>query len=186
MKFSFRFTSSVSVTSLSPPPPSRFSPSTLRNANNSEREHWIPLIKKSSHHPTHALRALCPPHLAPTTTTTTLFTPSFLEPPTPPPSPHPKHFFSPLQGGTLRKNVIQHIQASAPPNLCCKHVPTDSPKELIAPNNLTIWLLRSVPTRLLALQRLGPIQRREGERGRGRETEREVVKACQEAERRRE
>lgn len=44
-----------------------------------------------------------------------------------------------------------------PPNLCCKHVPTDSLKELIAPNNLTIWLRRSIPTRRLALQRLGPI-----------------------------
>lgn len=53
----------------------------------------------------------------------------------------------------------------APPNLCCKHVPTDSLKELIAPNNLTIWLLRSIPTRLLALQRLGPIQMAESERG---------------------
>lgn len=94
----------------------------------------------------------------------------------------------------------------APPNLCCKHVPTDSLKELIAPNNLTIWLLRSIPTRLLALQRLRPIQMalwlRESVWGRGRESERasevdrewqrekererEVVKACQEAERRRE
>lgn len=46
----------------------------------------------------------------------------------------------------------------APPNLCCKHVLTDSLKELIASNNLTIWLGRSIPARLLALQRLGPIQ----------------------------
>lgn len=72
----------------------------------------------------------------------------------------------------------------SPPNLCCKHVPTDSLKELIAPNNLTIWLWRSIPTRLLALRRLGPIQTpamllwcRERERG---------GEACQEAEKRRE
>lgn len=80
----------------------------------------------------------------------------------------------------------------APPNLCCKHVPTDSLKELIAPNNLTIWLQRSIPTRLLALRRLGPIQMPPPQscRGAARERERggkrEVVKACQEAEKRRE
>lgn len=68
----------------------------------------------------------------------------------------------------------------SPPNLCCKHVPTDSLKELIALNNLTIWLFRSIPTRSPALQRLGPIQMTLWLR------EREVVKACQEAERRRE
>lgn len=64
----------------------------------------------------------------------------------------------------------------APPNLCCKHVPTDSLKELIAPNNLTIWLRRSIPTRLLALRRLGPIQMSPNaaveQRERGREAER--------------
>lgn len=82
----------------------------------------------------------------------------------------------------------------APPNLCCKHVPTDSLKELIAPNNLTIWLRRSIPTRLLALRRLGPIQMppsapqscRGAARERERGGKREVVKACQEAEKRRE
>lgn len=54
-----------------------------------------------------------------------LFTPSFLEPPTTDPH-HPftpsKHFFF-LRGGTLRKNVIQHIQSSAPESLLqtCSH-----------------------------------------------------------------
>lgn len=54
-----------------------------------------------------------------------LFTPSFLEPPTTDPH-HPftpsKHFFF-LRGGTLRKNVIHHIQPSAPKSLLqtCSH-----------------------------------------------------------------
>lgn len=43
----------------------------------------------------------------------------------------------------------------APPNLCCKHVPTDSLKELIAPNNLTIWFQKYIPLRLLALRSWG-------------------------------
>lgn len=102
-----------------------------------------------------------------------------LEPPNAGPRlPTPSELF--FLGGTLRKNVIQHIQPAQPPNLCCKHVPTDSLKELIAPNNLTIWLWRSIPTRLLALPRLGPIQTlamllwcREGEREREIDRERE-------------
>ena len=114
-----------------------------------------------------------------------------------PPPPHPFWTFFFL-GGTLRKNVIQHIQPAQPPNLRCKHVPTDSLKELIALNNLTIWLWRSIPTRLLALPRLGPIQspamllwcrEREREREIERERERERERggeACQEAEKRRE
>lgn len=72
-------------------------------------------------------------------------------------------------------NTFNHT----PPNLCCKHVLTDSLKELIAPNNLTIWLGRSIPARLLALQRLGSIQTlamllwcEKGEKDRARERER--------------
>ena len=65
-------------------------------------------------------------------------------------------FFFPRR--SLRRNVIQHIQTRAPANLCCKHVPTDSLKELIAPNNLTIWLWRSILVKLLAQWCLGPIQ----------------------------
>lgn len=74
-------------------------------------------------------------------------------------------------------NTFNH----APPNLCCKHVLTDSLKELIAPNNLTIWLGRSIPARLLALQRLGSIQTLAmllwcGKRVRQSERKREVAK----------
>lgn len=83
-----------------------FLPSPPWNANNSKSEHWLPLIKKSSHHQTRALRALSLPPFS--------LRPSWnLPPETPTPSPLLNIFF-PLRGGTLRKNVIQHIQPSAP------------------------------------------------------------------------
>lgn len=83
-----------------------FLPSPLWNANNSKSEQWLPLIKKSSHHQTRAYVRF-------------RFSPFSLHPswnlPPESPTPSPRLNISfPLRGGTLRKNVIQHIQPSAP------------------------------------------------------------------------
>lgn len=71
-------------------------------------------IKKSSHTQPHTLRALFLPSLSVCS--------SWNLPPQTPTSPPLLNFFFFL-GGTLRKNVIQHIQASAPKSLLqtCSH-----------------------------------------------------------------
>lgn len=90
-------------------------------------------------------------------------------------------------GGTFVRNAIQHIQCVSS-NLRCKHVPIDALKELIASNNLTRWLQRSLHRQKVVLPRLGSIQRGlqccSGEE-RKRERYREVANACREAEKRR-
>lgn len=93
-----------------------FSPLTLWNANNSITERRLLFIKKSSHRQAHTLRALFLPSFS--------LCPSWnLPPETPTSSPLLNIFFFFLRGGTLRKNVIQHIQLSAPKSLLqtCSH-----------------------------------------------------------------
>lgn len=72
-------------------------------------------IKKSSHTQPHTLRALFLPSLSVCS--------SWNLPPQTPTSPPLLNFFFFFLGGTLRKNVIQHIQASAPKSLLqtCSH-----------------------------------------------------------------
>lgn len=65
---------------------------------------------------------------------------------------------SPTAASYWHAGVTLNTFKRAPPNLCCKHIPGDCVKELIAANNLTICLWRSVPTRTGSLQRWRPIQ----------------------------